>query len=106
MTARTRVEAHDRRIHRALLAAWWSNLAVWVALLVLLFGSLGLAYVPLGAWNFPIGIAIAGIKVSLVAYVFMSLRKAAPLTLLVGGAGLLFVSVLFCFSLNDLFSRI
>ena len=100
-----RVAAQDRRLHRALLAAWWSNLAVWAALLVLLFASLGLAYVPLGAWNFPVGIGIALIKAGLVAYVFMNLRRGTALTLLTGAAAFLFILVMFTLTLNDLFNR-
>ena len=60
---------------RALLAAWWSNLAVWAALLVLLVGLARLAYMPLGAWNFPVGVGIALIKAALVG---LCLHGAAP----------------------------
>lgn len=105
MTARTRIQAHDRRIARALLSAWWTNFGIWVALLVLLFSSLGFAYVPLGAWNLPVGLLIAAIKAGLVGYFFMSLRKASPLILLCVGAGALFVLTMYTLAYNDLFTR-
>ena len=103
--ASARVEAHERRTHRALLAAWWSNLLVWVALLVLLLGSLGLAYMPLGVWNLPVGVGIALLKAGLVAFFFMELRRAQALTLLTAATAFLFVAVMFAFTLNDLFNR-
>lgn len=100
-----RVEAKERRTSRALLAAWWSNLAVWAALLALLFSSLGLAYVPLGAWNLPVGVGIAFVKAALVAMFFMELRRATALTLLTAATAFLFISVMFAFTLSDLFTR-
>ena len=105
MTAEARAEARQRRTGRALLAAWWFNFALWAALLVLLFGSLGLAYVPLGRWNFPIGLAIAAAKAALVTIFFMSLRRAPGLILLVVAAGCLLVAVLFTLTFADLFTR-
>lgn len=101
-----RVEAKQRRLSRALWAAWWRNLAVWVALLVLLFASLGLAYVPLGRWNSPLGIAIALVKAGLVAALFMNLARAGALIRLTAATGFLFVAILFLFTFSDLFTRI
>lgn len=105
MTAQSRTAAHERRIGRALLRVWWSNLAVWVVLLLLLFSSLGIAYVPLGAWNTPMGIAIAAVKAALVGYFFMTLRRAPALILLCVAAGALFVTAMFSLTFNDLLTR-
>jgi cytochrome c oxidase subunit 4 len=105
MTARTRAETRERRVTRALLAAWWSNLAIWAALLALLFASLGFAYLPLGAWNFPVGLIIAALKSALVGYFFMSLRRGSPLILLCVAAGVLFVVAMYALTYNDLFTR-
>jgi cytochrome c oxidase subunit IV len=105
VTAQARVAAHERRIGRALLAAWWSNLVIWAALLLLLVLSLGLAYLPLGRWNTPIGLAIAALKAALVGYFFMTLRRAPALVLLAIAAGALFTAVMFVLTFNDLFTR-
>ena len=106
MTAQARGAARRRRVGRALLSAWWFNLSVWAALLVLLVASLALAYVPLGAWNLPVGLAIAAVKAALVGFFFMTLRRAPALVLLVVGAAALYVGVMFALTFNDLFTRI
>lgn len=104
--AERRVDAHQRRTSRALLAAWWFNLAIWAALLVLLFSSLGLAYVPLGVWNFPVGVGIAFIKAGLVAWFFMQVNRASTLTRLAAGLAFVFIAAMFTFTLTDLFTRV
>ena len=105
MTANTRVAAHERRIGRALWSVWWRNFAIWAALLVLLFVSLALAYLPLGRWNTPVGLAIAAAKAALVGFFFMTLRRAPALILLAVAAGALFTTVMFALTFNDLFTR-
>ena len=71
----------------------------------LLLISLGLAYVPLGAWNLPVALIIAGMMAGLVGSLFMKLCRAPALILLVIGAAGLFVVVMFVFTFNDLFTR-
>ncbi len=105
-TATSRVDAHQRRITRALLAAWWSNLAIWGALLVLLFASLGVAYAPLGIWTLPIGLLIAFIKAALVAWWFMQLGRASRLIQLTAATAFVFIASLFTFTFSDLFTRL
>jgi cytochrome c oxidase subunit 4 len=95
----------EERLHRRLWSAWWSNLLVWVILLVLLVASLAIAYVPLGVWNLPVGIAIAGMKSLLVALVFMELTKGAALIRLAAAAGFIFLAVMFAMMFCDLLSR-
>ena len=84
---------------------WRRNGLIWVALLALLFTSLGTAYIPLGRWNTFIGIAIALVKAGLVAVLFMELFRSRALIRLAGAAGLLFVSVLFCLTTLDVWMR-
>ena len=60
----------------------------WIALLLLMFASLGSSYVKLGAWNMVAGLVIAGIKASLVAWLFMRLRESGALVRLAAIAGL------------------
>jgi cytochrome c oxidase subunit 4 len=74
---------------------WRRNGAIWLALLALLFSSFGLAYVPLGAWNTFIGIAIAFVKAGLVMLLFMELGKSRGLVRLAAAAGACFLTVLF-----------
>ena len=104
-SAEHRAEARERRTTRALLLAWWSNLAIWAALLVLLVVSLGLAYLPLGIFNFPVGVGIALVKAGLVAWFFMRLDRATTLTRLTAAAAFVFIGAMFTFTLADLFTR-
>lgn len=60
----------------------------WLALIALMLASLGSAYLKLGPWNLVSGLAIAAIKVAIVAWLFMRLRDAGPLIRLVAAAGL------------------
>ena len=60
----------------------------WLALLALMLASLGSAYLRLGPWNMVAGLTIAAIKAALVAWLFMRLREAGPLTRLVAVVGL------------------
>ena len=76
--------------------AFGRNVLVWLALLALLAISAGSAFLPLGSWNGVVNLAIAGLKLALVAVFFMHLlagRAAIRLALLVGFLmfGLLFV---------------
>jgi len=67
-------------------AIWRKNGLVWLALLVLLGLKLWAARLPLGGFNVVVGLAIAGIKVTLVIVIFMGLGSSAPLTRLAAAA--------------------
>ena len=60
----------------------------WFALLALMLTSLGSAYLQLGPWNMVAGLAIAGVKSAIVAWLFMRLREAGALVRLVAVVGL------------------
>lgn len=60
----------------------------WVALLALMFASLGSAYVKLGALNMVAGLAIAAAKGAIVGWFFMRLRDAGPLVRIVAFAAI------------------
>jgi len=60
----------------------------WIALLLLMFMSLGSSYLDLGPWNMVGGLAIATLKAAIVAWLFMRLRESGPLIRLVAVAGL------------------
>lgn len=85
---------------------WPRNGLIWFALLALLLTSCGTAYIPLGSWNAPIGIAIAFMKAGLVATLFMELNRSRPLIRLAGAAGLFFVLVLFGLVIIDVWMRL
>jgi cytochrome c oxidase subunit 4 len=87
----------DDAFARTLRQAAWT----WLALLALMFASLGSAWLNLGRWNMVAGLAIAAIKASLVLWVFMRLREATGLIRLVGLVALVGWAVLAAMSRLD-----
>jgi cytochrome c oxidase subunit IV len=81
-------------------AIWRRNGLVWLALLVLLALTFAAAHLPLGGFNVVAGLAIAGIKVALVAVIFMGLGRSAALIRLVAAAGLLWLAIFFMLTLT------
>ena len=77
----------------------------WVALIALMFASLGSAYLSLGPWNAVIGLAIAGLKAALVVAVFMRLARGPALLRLVGAVALAMWLVLIALSGVDYATR-
>jgi cytochrome c oxidase subunit 4 len=77
----------------------------WTALLMLLALTCGLAYVPLGSFNFPISLLIAGIKATIVAAVFMRLAEHRPLNRLAAGIGPIWIFILFLLTFGDYLTR-
>lgn len=78
---------------------------VFVALLLLLGATTGLAFLPLGAWGTGAALAIAALKALLVLVVFMNLRGTGRLTWLVAGAGFYWLAILVALTLSDLLTR-
>ena len=60
----------------------------WIALLVLMFASLGSAYLSLGTGNLVAGLVIAFVKAAIVAWVFMRLRQASGVVRIAVALGL------------------
>lgn len=85
--------------------AFRRNLAVWVALLVLLAASVGSAYLPLGIWNSVANLAIAAVKVGLVAVFFMHLREAGGVVRLAAAIGIFMLVLLFGLGATDYLTR-
>jgi len=85
-------------------AIWRKNGLVWGAQLVLLALTFGAAHLPLGGFNVVVGLAIAGIKVALVALIFMGLGGSAALMRLAAAAGLLWIAIPFMLTLADVLS--
>ena len=84
---------------------WRRTLPVWLALMMLLAGTLFLAYVPLGGFNPVVALGIAGLKASLVAVFFMHLKRPDPLLRLAGCAALLWLFFMFSLTFSDILSR-
>ena len=84
----------------------WRFGFVWLALMVLLFSSLGTAYLKLGLGNLVVGIAIAVLKTALVVWLFMELKAATGMVRIVGLTGLFMLSVLFSLSGVDYRTRL
>ena len=84
----------------------WRFGFVWLALMVLLFSSLGTAYLKLGIGNLAAGIGIAMLKTALVVWLFMELKVASGMVRVVGLTGLFMLSVLFLLSGVDYRTRL
>jgi cytochrome c oxidase subunit IV len=69
-----------RHAHRVLVA--------WLALLALMFASLGSAYLSMGALNPIAGLAIAAVKSAIVIAFFMGLARASGMVRIVAATGL------------------
>jgi cytochrome c oxidase subunit 4 len=79
--------------------------AIFGALMVLTAITVGVAFIDLGALNFPVALTIALVKATLVILFFMHVKYSSRLTKLVIGAGFFFLVVLFTLTLTDYLSR-
>jgi cytochrome c oxidase subunit 4 len=84
---------------------WRTVLLVWGALMLLVLLTLWLAYVPLGRFNLPVGLLIAGVKAVLIGFVFMELRVARSFIRLAAVTAFLFIAVMYLLTFNDLITR-
>jgi cytochrome c oxidase subunit 4 len=85
---------------------WRRNGLIWAALLLLLFSSLFLAYIPMGLFTPTVGILIAFAKSALVLLLFMELGRSKTLIWLAALAGAVFLSAMFALTLADVLSRL
>jgi cytochrome c oxidase subunit 4 len=79
--------------------------AIFGALMVLTAITVGVAFVNLGPFNFPVAISIAVIKATLVILFFMHVMYSSRLTKLIIGTGFFFLGVLFVLTLTDYVTR-
>lgn len=77
----------------------------WVALLVLLFLTWGLAQVNLGRWNAIAALTIAVLKMLLVLLYFMHVRYSTRLTWIFVAAGFIWLLIMVDLTLSDYFTR-
>jgi len=86
-------------------ALWQGPAAAWLALLVLFAGTLGAAYLPLGAGNVAINLLIAAVMIAVLVTFLMDLRRATALTRVVAAAGLFWAVLMFALTFSDYLSR-
>ena len=77
----------------------------WAVLLLLLAITCASAYIPLGALNGWLNMAIASAKALLVAVIFMHLSRSAPVVRLFAGAGVVWLLILAGLSAADFLTR-
>ena len=80
-------------------------LAIFASLMVLTAVTVGVAFINLGPFNFPVALSIAIFKATLVILFFMHVKYSSRLTKLVIGTGFFFLLVLFTLTLTDYLSR-
>ena len=79
--------------------------AIFAALMVLTAITVTVAFFNLGALNFPVALAIAILKATLVILFFMHVKYSSRLTKLICGTAFFFLIVLFGLTLSDYLSR-
>jgi cytochrome c oxidase subunit 4 len=78
---------------------------IFGALMVLTALTVGVAFINLGALNFPVAIGIAITKATLVVLFFMHVKYSSRLTKLVVGTAFFFLFIMFGLTLTDYLSR-
>jgi len=78
---------------------------IFGALMVLTAVTVGVAFVPLGVFNFPVAITIAVTKATLVVLFFMHVKYSSRLTKMVVGMAFFFLAILLTLTFTDYFSR-
>jgi cytochrome c oxidase subunit IV len=79
--------------------------AIFAGLMILTAVTVGVAFVNLGPFNFPVAISIAIVKATLVILFFMHVKYSSRLTKLIIATGFFFLMVLFTLTLTDYLSR-
>lgn len=78
---------------------------IFGSLMVLTVLTVSVAFVNLGALNFPVALSIAILKATLVILFFMHVKYSSRLTQLICGVSFFFLVVLFGLTLTDYLSR-
>lgn len=90
--------AHSARL-------WFLPGMVWLALALLLAATVITAFIPLGAFNTIINMAIAAAKAALILVFFMKLRSSSALVRLASLAGLFWLVFMFALTAGDYVTR-
>ena len=79
--------------------------AIFGSLMVLTAITVTVAFINLGSLNFPVALAIAILKATLVILFFMHVKYSSRLTKLICGTAFFFLVILFGLTLTDYLSR-
>jgi cytochrome c oxidase subunit 4 len=79
--------------------------AIFGSLMVLTAVTVSVAFINLGVLNFPVALAIAVLKATLVILFFMHMKYSSRLTKLICGGAFFFLILLFGLTLTDYLSR-
>src|SRR5271154_5465394 len=82
-----------------------TSVGVFLVLMVLTGLTTGVAFIDLHAWNTPVALAIAVVKMVLVVLFFMHVKYSPALTKMVIVAGFFFLALLVAFTLADELTR-
>jgi cytochrome c oxidase subunit 4 len=82
-----------------------TSIAVFVALLMLLFATVGGAFLPLGVFHLPLALTIAAAKAVLIGLFFVHLYYRHSLTWMVSLASLLWLGILLALTLSEFLFR-
>jgi cytochrome c oxidase subunit IV len=78
---------------------------IFGSLMVLTTITVTVAFINLGALNFPVALGIAILKATLVVLFFMHVKYSSRLTKLICGTAFFFLMILFALTLSDYLSR-
>ncbi len=78
---------------------------IGLALFVLMFLTIAMAYIDLGPFNIYVALTIAVIKAVLVVLYFMHVRYNTPITWVFAGAGFLWLIIMFALTMSDYLTR-
>ncbi len=79
--------------------------AIFAALIILLFATVGVAYLPLGNWGIYVAMSIAIVKALLVVLYFMHVRYSSQLIWVTAGAGFVWLIIMFGITISDFATR-
>jgi cytochrome c oxidase subunit IV len=82
-----------------------TNVAIFIALNVLLFATVGAAYLPLGNYHFLIAMALATVKAVLIVMYFMHVKYSHRLTAIICAAAFLWLGIMIALTLTDYMTR-
>jgi cytochrome c oxidase subunit IV len=82
-----------------------TNIAIFVALLVLLIATVGAAYLPLGVMHVPVAMTIAVAKAALIMLFFMHLLHSHKLMMIISVASFFWLAIMVALTLNDYLTR-
>jgi cytochrome c oxidase subunit 4 len=81
------------------------SIRVLISLYLILALTSGLAFLPLGPWNWLISVVLAFVMAGLIMLFFMRVKYSEPLIWLTSGAGFTWLSLLILLVILDYISR-